>query len=106
MFSVQSLYSLCFKSPVHIKVAVATKGILSHMIAYSFQFYNNTYHFQVALPQETTTGTCFLQHYIESVLALQEASCKLSQGLNLLCFFFLPCRLDLYLSVLCELIFC
>nr|GMD85205.1 UDP-sugar pyrophosphorylase [Ipomoea batatas] len=35
---------------------------------------------KVALPQETTTGTCFLQHYIESVLALQEASCKLSQG--------------------------
>ncbi|XP_019175123.1 PREDICTED: UDP-sugar pyrophosphorylase [Ipomoea nil] len=35
---------------------------------------------KVALPHETTTGTCFLQHYIESVLALQEASCKLSQG--------------------------
>ncbi|XP_062115865.1 UDP-sugar pyrophosphorylase-like [Humulus lupulus] len=29
---------------------------------------------KVALPRETTTGTCFLQHYIESVLALQEAS--------------------------------
>lgn len=53
------------------------------MIAYSLQF-NNPYHFQVALPQESTTGTCFLQHYIESILALQEASCKLSQGLNLL----------------------
>ncbi|CAJ2667661.1 unnamed protein product [Trifolium pratense] len=29
---------------------------------------------KVALPAETTTGTCFLQHYIESILALQEAS--------------------------------
>ncbi|XP_028757580.1 UDP-sugar pyrophosphorylase [Neltuma alba] len=35
---------------------------------------------KVALPVETTTGTCFLQHYIESILALQEASNKLSQG--------------------------
>jgi len=32
---------------------------------------------QLALPAETTTGTCFIQHYIESILALQEAS---SQG--------------------------
>jgi UDP-sugar pyrophosphorylase len=31
----------------------------------------------VALPRETTTGTCFLQHYIESILALQEASNKI-----------------------------
>ncbi|XP_050226244.1 UDP-sugar pyrophosphorylase-like [Mercurialis annua] len=35
---------------------------------------------KVALPMETTTGTCFLQHYIESVLALQEASCRFTQG--------------------------
>ncbi|KAJ6823482.1 UDP-sugar pyrophosphorylase isoform X2 [Iris pallida] len=35
---------------------------------------------KLALPSETTTGTCFLQHYIESILALQVASCKLSQG--------------------------
>lgn len=35
---------------------------------------------KLALPAETTTGTCFLQHYIESILALQEASCKLSEG--------------------------
>ncbi|KAH1065208.1 hypothetical protein J1N35_030195 [Gossypium stocksii] len=35
---------------------------------------------KVALPAETTTGTCFLQLYIESILALQEASCRLSQG--------------------------
>ncbi|GFQ01660.1 UDP-sugar pyrophosphorylase [Phtheirospermum japonicum] len=35
---------------------------------------------KVALPLESTTGTCFLQHYIESILALQETSCKLSQG--------------------------
>ncbi|KAF3447050.1 hypothetical protein FNV43_RR12230 [Rhamnella rubrinervis] len=35
---------------------------------------------KVALPRETTTGTCFLQHYIESILALQEASCKFTQG--------------------------
>ncbi|XP_057727491.1 UDP-sugar pyrophosphorylase 1 [Arachis stenosperma] len=34
---------------------------------------------KVALPVETTTGTCFLQHYIEYILALQEAS---SQGKN------------------------
>ncbi|GJU45735.1 UDP-sugar pyrophosphorylase [Tanacetum coccineum] len=31
---------------------------------------------KVALPTETTTGTCFLQHYIESILALSEASFK------------------------------
>lgn len=35
---------------------------------------------QLALPSETTTGRCFLQHYIESILALQEASCRLVQG--------------------------
>ncbi|CAN0928422.1 UDP-sugar pyrophosphorylase [Linum grandiflorum] len=35
---------------------------------------------KVALPQETTTGTCFLQHYIENILALQEASCKMTGG--------------------------
>ncbi|CAD6335526.1 unnamed protein product [Miscanthus lutarioriparius] len=32
---------------------------------------------KVALPRETTTGKCFLQHYLESILALQEASCKM-----------------------------
>lgn len=32
---------------------------------------------KVALPSETTTGTCFLQSYIMCILALQEASCKL-----------------------------
>ncbi|KAF9609736.1 hypothetical protein IFM89_018184 [Coptis chinensis] len=35
---------------------------------------------KVALPFESTTGTCFLQHYIESILALQEASCRSTQG--------------------------
>ncbi|KAK4429599.1 UDP-sugar pyrophosphorylase [Sesamum alatum] len=35
---------------------------------------------KVALPLESTTGTCFLQHYIESILALQDTSCKLAQG--------------------------
>ncbi|XP_068658802.1 UDP-sugar pyrophosphorylase [Aristolochia californica] len=35
---------------------------------------------KLALPLETTTGTCFLKHYIESILALQDASCKLVQG--------------------------
>ncbi|GMI78375.1 UDP-sugar pyrophosphorylase [Hibiscus trionum] len=35
---------------------------------------------KVALPAETTTGTCFLQLYIESILALQEASNRLTQG--------------------------
>ncbi|KAK9072628.1 hypothetical protein SSX86_009063 [Deinandra increscens subsp. villosa] len=35
---------------------------------------------KVALPMETTTGTCFLQHYIESILCLSEASCKQAQG--------------------------
>ncbi|CAI0393300.1 unnamed protein product [Linum tenue] len=29
---------------------------------------------------QTTTGACFLQHYIENVLALQEASCKVTGG--------------------------
>uniref|UniRef100_A0A1J3GFT1 UTP-monosaccharide-1-phosphate uridylyltransferase n=1 Tax=Noccaea caerulescens TaxID=107243 RepID=A0A1J3GFT1_NOCCA len=33
---------------------------------------------KVALPRETTTGTYFLQHYIESILALQEASHKVA----------------------------
>jgi hypothetical protein len=36
---------------------------------------------QVALPRETTTGKCFLQHYIESILSLQEASCKMVDGM-------------------------
>lgn len=35
---------------------------------------------KVALPVETTTGTCFLQLYIECILALQEASQKLTEG--------------------------
>ncbi|KAM7276643.1 hypothetical protein ACFE04_018509 [Oxalis oulophora] len=35
---------------------------------------------KVALPAETTTGTCFLQHYIESILALQDASSTTEQG--------------------------
>ncbi|XWS15182.1 hypothetical protein CRYUN_Cryun35bG0072400 [Craigia yunnanensis] len=35
---------------------------------------------KVALPAETTTGTCFLQLYIESILALQEASSRLTKG--------------------------
>ncbi|XP_020108870.1 UDP-sugar pyrophosphorylase isoform X2 [Ananas comosus] len=35
---------------------------------------------KLALPAETTTGKCFLQQYIESILALQEASCKLAGG--------------------------
>ncbi|OWM85127.1 hypothetical protein CDL15_Pgr027914 [Punica granatum] len=34
---------------------------------------------KVALPAETTTGTCFLQHYIESILALQDASNKIAK---------------------------
>jgi UDP-sugar pyrophosphorylase len=42
---------------------------LTHFISYFIA--------QVALPRETTTGKCYLQHYIESILALQEASCKL-----------------------------
>ncbi|CAN7062945.1 hypothetical protein Bca4012_096044 [Brassica carinata] len=37
---------------------------------------------KVALPRETTTGTCFLQHYIESILALQEASHKVASDGN------------------------
>ncbi|MBA0667862.1 hypothetical protein Goklo_000879 [Gossypium klotzschianum] len=35
---------------------------------------------KVALLAEATTGTCFLQLYIESILALQEGSCRLTQG--------------------------
>jgi len=34
---------------------------------------------KVALPAETTAGTLFLQNYIESILALQDASCRLTQ---------------------------
>ncbi|XP_042965764.1 UDP-sugar pyrophosphorylase-like isoform X1 [Carya illinoinensis] len=37
---------------------------------------------KVALSAETASGTCFLQNYIESILALQEASCRLVQGLS------------------------
>lgn len=36
---------------------------------------------QLALPMESITGTCFLQNYIESILALQDASCRLVEGL-------------------------
>ncbi|KAG5612021.1 hypothetical protein H5410_023302 [Solanum commersonii] len=46
---------------------------------------------KVALPRETTTGTCFLQHYIESILALQEASCSLAGG---------GCRADIPLAIM------
>ncbi|CAM8889757.1 unnamed protein product [Rhodiola kirilowii] len=35
---------------------------------------------KLALPRETTTGMCFLQHYIESILALQDASCSYVEG--------------------------
>ncbi|XP_043708607.1 UDP-sugar pyrophosphorylase-like [Telopea speciosissima] len=35
---------------------------------------------KVALPSESTTGTCFLQHYIESILALQVASCNSTES--------------------------
>ncbi|KAK9271405.1 hypothetical protein L1049_026995 [Liquidambar formosana] len=35
---------------------------------------------KLALPVESTTGTCFLQHYIEYILALQNASCGLIKG--------------------------
>eukprot|EP00850_Spirogloea_muscicola_P008836 SM000048S16548 [mRNA] locus=s48:314943:320398:- [translate_table: standard] len=35
---------------------------------------------KVALPYETVTGTTFLQHYIESILALQERSNALAPG--------------------------
>ncbi|KAI3679475.1 hypothetical protein L2E82_51386 [Cichorium intybus] len=35
---------------------------------------------KVTLPMETTTGACFLQHYIESILSLSEASCWKAQG--------------------------
>lgn len=36
--------------------------------------------FQLALPSESATGTCFLQYYIESILALQDASCRFVHG--------------------------
>lgn len=43
---------------------------------------------QLALPTETTTGTCFLQYYIESILALSEASYKqAAQGCFMDCHF-------------------
>ncbi|KAJ0965576.1 hypothetical protein J5N97_026714 [Dioscorea zingiberensis] len=46
---------------------------------------------KLALPLETATGRCFLQHYIESILALQEASCKLVQG---------PCNSEIPLVIM------
>ena len=39
------------------------------------------YHLEVAIQAENTTGTGFLQNYIESILGLQDASCRLTQGL-------------------------
>lgn len=42
---------------------------------------------QLSLPVETTTGRCFIQHYIESILALQEASSRQAQGLHMYLFF-------------------
>ncbi|XP_058189753.1 UDP-sugar pyrophosphorylase isoform X1 [Rhododendron vialii] len=35
---------------------------------------------KVALPRESSSGTCYLQHYIESILALQDASSRLVEG--------------------------
>ena len=49
-----------------------------------YYFVNFFCNLQLALPSETTMGTCFLQNYIESILALQDASCRLVQGLSLL----------------------
>ncbi|MFS8011716.1 putative nucleotidyltransferase [Helianthus anomalus] len=46
---------------------------------------------KVALPMETTTGTCFLQHYIESILSLSEASFKQAPG---------ECRKDVPLVIM------
>ncbi|KMZ73959.1 UDP-glucose pyrophosphorylase [Zostera marina] len=34
---------------------------------------------KLALPSESTTGTSFLQHYIEYILALQDACCRVTQ---------------------------
>ncbi|KAL8193664.1 hypothetical protein R6Q57_026799 [Mikania cordata] len=47
---------------------------------------------KVALPMETTTCTCFLQHYIESILSLSEASFKQAQGCE--------CRRDVPLVIM------
>jgi hypothetical protein len=65
----------------------------------------------VALPAETTTGTGFLQYYIESILALQEANCRLTQGLllpNAYCHLISSDCLGFYLgnllSVFCDLL--
>ncbi|KAF3661124.1 UDP-sugar pyrophosphorylase [Capsicum annuum] len=46
---------------------------------------------KVALPRETTTGTCFLQHYIESILGFQEARCSLARG---------DCRAEIPLAIM------
>lgn len=46
-----------------------------------FFFHNFSQPLQVSLPVESVTGTCFLQHYIESILALQDASCRQGQGI-------------------------
>lgn len=37
---------------------------------------------KIALPSETTTGTCFLQLYIKSILALQDASIAANEGVD------------------------
>ncbi|XP_042429039.1 UDP-sugar pyrophosphorylase-like [Zingiber officinale] len=34
---------------------------------------------KLAFPMETTTGRCFIQHCIESILALQKSHCRLAQ---------------------------
>ncbi|KAH6770847.1 UDP-sugar pyrophosphorylase [Perilla frutescens var. hirtella] len=54
---------------------VLVAGVLEERLGYNG--------IKVALPLESVTGTCFLQHYIESILALQEASCKLAEARKL-----------------------
>ncbi|KAI3911696.1 hypothetical protein MKX01_029457 [Papaver californicum] len=57
---------------VHSAAFVLVAGGLGERLGYNG--------IKVALPSESTTGTCFLQRYIESILALEEASCRLAQG--------------------------
>ncbi|XP_044951842.1 UDP-sugar pyrophosphorylase-like, partial [Hordeum vulgare subsp. vulgare] len=66
--------SLTFRKAVGVKEAhnaafVLVAGGLGERLGYKG--------IKVALPMETATGKCFLQHYIKSILSLQEASYKM-----------------------------
>ncbi|KAG5525128.1 hypothetical protein RHGRI_031715 [Rhododendron griersonianum] len=62
---------------------VLVAGGLGERLGYNgikVDYSTSAYLLQVALPRESSSGTCYLQHYIESILALQDASSRLVEG--------------------------